>query len=39
LTKICGTLITETTGHRQNVFIFPPNLFSAATLPWESVGT
>jgi len=34
-TKLFGTLITKTIGHRQVFFIFPPYLFSTATLPWE----
>jgi len=33
-----GTLITKSIGHQQ-VFSFPPHLFSAATLPWETVVT
>ena len=53
-TKIFGTLITKSIGHRQvntcrwpillvisvpKIFIFPPHLFSTATLPWENVKT
>jgi len=38
-TKIFGTLIAMSIGHRQVFFIFPPHLFSAATLPWEIVKT
>jgi len=37
-TKIFGTVITKTIGHR-HFFIFLPHLFNAATLPWEIVKT